>query len=145
MNPDNKPQRQQRASPLMRSLLILASIAALGVFMFSLSGNNSMVEDVALPEIVGAIEEGDVENLTVRGDELVAMTSDGTKLTSLKEPNISAVESLQILGVSPEASGQGNRNSSSRWTSFAARRSSARRDARNRSSISAACLAASSG
>jgi cell division protease FtsH len=102
MNPDNKPKGQQQAAPLMRSVLIIVAIVAIGVFVFSLRGTSSGVETVALPEIVGAIEAGEVENLTVRGDELVATKPDGTSLSARKEPNISAVESLQILGIAPE-------------------------------------------
>ncbi|UCC86415.1 MAG: ATP-dependent zinc metalloprotease FtsH, partial [Anaerolineales bacterium] len=51
----------------------------------------------------GAVEAGEVETLTVRGDLLVATSSDGSSLGARKESNISAVEALQILGASPEA------------------------------------------
>jgi len=58
--------------------------------------------EASLPDIVSAIEAGEVETLTVQGDTLVATLSDGTNLSALKEANISTVEILQALGVSPE-------------------------------------------
>jgi cell division protease FtsH len=77
-------------------------VLAVGAFMFSLAGSGPMVEPVALPDIVAAIESGEVEMLTVRGDSLTAQMADGTSIGARKEPNISAVEALQILGVAPE-------------------------------------------
>ncbi len=104
MNPGNRPQGQeQQSSPLMRSVLLLVIILAVGALLFSLNGNSASVETVPLPEIIGAIESGEVDTLTVQGDLLVVAKTDGSTLGARKEPNISAVEALQILGVSPEA------------------------------------------
>jgi cell division protease FtsH len=58
---------------------------------------------VSLPQIVSAIAAGEVKMLTVRGDVLVATKVDGDKISARKEPNISAVETLQILGAPAEA------------------------------------------
>jgi cell division protease FtsH len=53
----------------------------------------------SLPEIARAIEAGQVENLVVRGDLLVAERNNGSRLGARKEANVSAFESLELLGV----------------------------------------------
>ena len=77
---------------------------AIGAYLiFSLFNRAAGVQEVSLPDIVSAIEAGEVETLVVRGDSLLATKFDGTLLDSRKESNISTVEALQILGASPEA------------------------------------------
>jgi cell division protease FtsH len=60
-------------------------------------------EAAALPDIVDAIETGKIEDLIVSGDQLIATTTDGVSLSAKKESTISALETLQLLGVSDEA------------------------------------------
>jgi ATP-dependent Zn protease len=72
-------------------------------FTFSLFSNAPTMQDVSLSTIVSAIESGQVETLSVRGDDVVAIKFDGTSLSSRKESNISTIEALEILGASPEA------------------------------------------
>jgi cell division protease FtsH len=81
---------------------MLVTLMALGLVMLSMFNVQAPAQAVSLPEIVSAIESNQVETLTVRGDSLVATTTDGDSLAARKEPNISAVEALQILGVSPD-------------------------------------------
>jgi cell division protease FtsH len=100
MNPRNMPQGQN--GQLIRSIVVLAIVLAIGAFLFSLGGPSDRGERSSLAEVAGAIESGEVETLTVRGDDLMAVKNDGTTLSAQKEPNISAVESMQILGVSAE-------------------------------------------
>jgi cell division protease FtsH len=78
-------------------------LATGGFFLLPLFNRAPAVQDVSLPDIVSAIEVGEVETLVVRGDSLLATKFDGTRLGSRKESNISTVEALQILGASPEA------------------------------------------
>jgi len=103
MNPGNRPQkREQQVPPVRRSIVMLVMLVALGLVMLSMFSVRAPVQAVSLPEIVSAIESNEVETLTVRGDSLVATTTNGDSLAARKEPNISAVEALQILGISPE-------------------------------------------
>jgi cell division protease FtsH len=103
MNPDNRPHdREQQVPPIRRSIVMLVTLVALGLVMLSMVNVQAPAQAVSLPEIVSAIEANKVETLTVRGDTLVATTTDGDSLAARKEPNISAVEALQILGVSPD-------------------------------------------
>jgi cell division protease FtsH len=56
----------------------------------------------SLPSIVRAIEAGEVENLIVRDNLLVATKTDDTTISARKETGISAIETLQLLGASDE-------------------------------------------
>lgn len=103
MNPDNRPHnREQQMPPVRRSIVMLVTLVALSLVMLSMFNVQAPAQAVSLPEIVSAIESNQVQTLTVRGDSLVATTTDGDNLAARKEPNISAVEALQILGVSPD-------------------------------------------
>jgi cell division protease FtsH len=105
VTPPNDPQQQkQHASPLVRSIIGVVIMLTTGAYFFlPLFNRAPATENVSLPTVVTAIEAGQVETLIVRGDVLVATKFDGTSLSSRKESNISTVEALQILGVSPEA------------------------------------------
>jgi hypothetical protein len=61
------------------------------------------MQAAALPDIVDAIEAGQVEELVVIGDQLVATTANGASLSAKKESTISALETLRLLGVSDRA------------------------------------------
>jgi len=83
---------------------ILVGVIALGAVLISAyaANNNTQPEVVSLPEIVDAVEAGQVEKITVQGDMIVATTTDGDTLSARKESNISAIEALQLIGASPE-------------------------------------------
>jgi cell division protease FtsH len=61
------------------------------------------IETVNLPALVEAIEAGQVELLTVQGNLLSATLANGNILQTGKEPTISAIETLRLLGTSDEA------------------------------------------
>ena len=104
MNHNNSPEQNEKQLPssLRNWIGIAVLILALVVPMVLISQRQVNTEETSLPDIVSAIEAGEVETLTVQGDTLVATLSDGTNLSALKEANISTVEILQALGVSPE-------------------------------------------
>ncbi|MCL4295083.1 MAG: ATP-dependent zinc metalloprotease FtsH [Anaerolineae bacterium] len=64
---------------------------------------NQAVSAATLSKIVSAVAAGEVKTLAVRGDVLVATKTDGSKITARKESNISAVETLKILGAPADA------------------------------------------
>ncbi len=104
MNPNNDPQRKEQQFPWSgRSIIIAIIILIIGASLFPFNRNEGSARDVPLLEIVSAIETGRVKTLTVQGDTLIATKLDGDTFSARKESNISAVESLQILGASPEA------------------------------------------
>jgi len=102
VNQNNPQPQEQQASPLRRSMIITLIILAIGALLFSFSGPAMDVQEVALPDIVSAIEADRVKTLTVQGDLLLAETTDGLLLSARKESNISTVEALSLLGTSPE-------------------------------------------
>jgi hypothetical protein len=78
VTPHNNPQREeQRSSSLRRSIVMAVFILAMGsYFLLPLFIRTQTVQDVSLPDIVTAIEAGEVETLVVRGDSLVATKFD---------------------------------------------------------------------
>ncbi len=104
MNPEDSPKRkEQQSSPLRRFIIITLAVAAIAAYLFSMNSANVDVQDATLPDIVSAVEAGEVETLTVRGDTLIAAKTDGSRLSTRKESNISTVEALQLLGVPAES------------------------------------------
>ena len=68
MNPENRPQgNEQQRAQFGRSIIIIVAILVIGALFFSLTGGQVSEEVATLPDIVGAIEAGEVETLTVRG------------------------------------------------------------------------------
>jgi len=104
MNGNNNPDHNRRQMLSMRnSLAIVVLIVALILPILIITQSNQVdAEEASLPDVVSAIEANEVETLTVQGDMLIATLSDGTNLSAQKEANISTVEILQALGVSPE-------------------------------------------
>lgn len=63
----------------------------------------TQAQDPPLLEIVQLIKTGEIEMLTVRGNAIIATTTAGTTIDAQKEASISAIETLQLLGVSDSA------------------------------------------
>jgi cell division protease FtsH len=104
MNHDNNPEQNKQQMPSTRNLIAFAAIILAVVLpLVILSQRQQGLQEASLPEIVSAIETGEIEELAVQGDFLIATTTDGTVISARKESNISAVEALQLLGVSPES------------------------------------------
>ncbi len=66
------------------------------------SSPNITPQAAALQYIVRAIQAGQVKSLRVQGDLLIATKTDKTVLMARKEEGVSAVQTLQLLGVPPE-------------------------------------------
>jgi cell division protease FtsH len=133
MNPNDRPKDNKRQLSLTRRWIILAvALLGLGVLLYlsaveresgqgtsSEIGSSTSSSDasqnarsrtndyriVPLAEIVTLVESGQVKSLIVRGDQLTATTLDDTSLKARKESNISAIESLRLLGASEKALG----------------------------------------
>ncbi|MCB0208943.1 MAG: ATP-dependent zinc metalloprotease FtsH [Anaerolineae bacterium] len=59
-------------------------------------------EPSTLPALATMIEDNAIKSLTIRGDLITAETVDGKRLSARKESSVSAFESFQLLGISPE-------------------------------------------
>jgi cell division protease FtsH len=104
MNHDNNPEQNKQQMPSMRNLIGFAAIILAVILpLIILSQRQQNLQEASLPEIVSAIEAGEVKELAVQGDFLIATTTDETVISARKESNISAVEALQLLGASPES------------------------------------------
>ena len=106
MNPENSPKEKDKHLPPLGWSVIIAIVVLVVIFLFSSRNRESSVtetEGVSLPHIVKALEEGEVKRLYVRGDFITAVKLDGSRINARKESSISAIESLQLLGTSPEA------------------------------------------
>lgn len=107
MKPENHPQHNKRFSSRLQMWLIVTGIIILIIlvlrYLFGVeSEQNLPAKEVTLPQMVNTLEAGQVKTLRVRDNLLIAIKTDNTRLSARKEPNISAVETLQLLGVSPE-------------------------------------------
>jgi cell division protease FtsH len=68
-----------------------------------LPGRSRRVERASLPLIVNLVETGAVQSLVVQGNAITARKADGSEVTAQKEPNISTLETLKLLGASDKA------------------------------------------
>ncbi len=108
MSSENSPKskfKKRRLPGLHLWLIVAGTVLVLGLAVMQvISWNNRspLPKQVSVPEIVQAIEAGTVERLVLRGNLMVAEQAEGAGLSARKEANLSALETLQILGASPE-------------------------------------------
>ena len=129
---DNPPKRKKRQWPHLSIWLVISgvilSLALLGYLVMNaqnvrqemaqgksagesakalLTGAQAVKsgkpQPASLLEIVHLVENEQIMSLTVTGNLLTAKTLDGAALTARKEANISAVETLKLLGASDQA------------------------------------------
>jgi len=104
MNQNNNSERNKQQMLSLRNLIgLTVLIIAVIVPLVILSQRQQNPQEASIPDIVSAIEAGEVQELTVQGDLLIATKADDTVISARKESNISAVEALQLLGASPQA------------------------------------------
>ncbi len=85
-------------------IIVGFGLVALLLFISLLSsGGGRDTEDASLRTIAQEVEAGEAERIVVKGDKLTLERQDGTEIESRKEEGISAIETLQRLGVSDEA------------------------------------------
>ncbi|HRV96531.1 MAG TPA: hypothetical protein P5526_30530, partial [Anaerolineae bacterium] len=102
MDSRNDLKKKQQTSPLKRWIFIGVLVLLIGIYGYGVYNSQTRIQEVSLPEVVSAIEAGDVAKLSVQGDTLMVTKTDGTSLQARKESNISTVEALQILGAPAE-------------------------------------------
>jgi len=80
----------------------LASIVLIFLVLMSLSGlfsKSEKIEQIPLSQLAQNIERGAIKSIQVRGDDIVATFSDGTKKSSIKESGSSLLNTLSDYGV----------------------------------------------
>ncbi|MDP2593714.1 MAG: ATP-dependent zinc metalloprotease FtsH, partial [bacterium] len=95
-----KPKRDKFTNSLLTAFLILLLIMT--VYSF-LAESDSDRQEVSLSELSRNITGGQVEEIVVRGDELVVTYSDGVEKFAKKEPQAALSETLRNYGVTPES------------------------------------------
>jgi cell division protease FtsH len=78
-------------------LLILVAAAALSFRL--LPSSNEKPDVLNITDVAREIKEGEIESISVSGDDLTIVRVDGSKIASRKEHNVSLTEALTLLGV----------------------------------------------
>lgn len=84
---------------LISTILILILITSLYSFFV---GREDKPEQIALSQVAGDVREGAVSTIKIQGNKLNLEYADGTKRTSMKDPDASLPETLAAYGVTPE-------------------------------------------
>ncbi|NPA57670.1 MAG: ATP-dependent metallopeptidase FtsH/Yme1/Tma family protein [Aquificae bacterium] len=84
-----------------RSLFIWFLIGALMIFAFNMLGTRQMVDNrVSFSEFIEMVNEGKVEQATIKGEEIIAITKDGKKIETVIPEGYSKIyDILQENGV----------------------------------------------
>ena len=111
---------------MRNNVIYLILLVALAIFLVtSLTRNSQSLPVIEIGALAQMARDGDVERITVSGEELTAKLADGKEVRSRKEGEVSAVETLVNLGVPREAFGDGSDQIKitvqrpSMWTNFA--------------------------
>ncbi len=98
-SPKKAPKRSV-LSYLLSSILVFAILIGLYGALSDIGG--AKIETVALSQVARLVDAGEVKTITVDGQELSIVKTDGTKLKSKKEADAGIVETLGSYNVAPE-------------------------------------------
>jgi len=106
----DKKGRPSVNNPRVRNIFVYVLIlVAIGAILWSVRNQSQQSKPISLSEVVAAINNGNVEKISVSGDDMTITFSDRTALgaaTARKEPTSTGAEQLAALGASPEALGK---------------------------------------
>ena len=77
-------------------------IVAVVFLIYSLLNRSGQAAPIPLSQVAARVEAGEVKEITITGDDLAVVFSDGTQARSLKESGSTLAEQLSALGVSSE-------------------------------------------
>ncbi|HEY0948297.1 MAG TPA: ATP-dependent zinc metalloprotease FtsH [Candidatus Paceibacterota bacterium] len=80
---------------------VLILIALTGIYSL-LMGESTKPEQISLSQVAADVKAGSVSALEISGNEVALTYQDGTKKTSMKDPEASLPETLSAYGVTPE-------------------------------------------
>ncbi len=99
MSPKKEKKLKSVKKPPAWAIVILALVA---FFVLTSFIPISSEEKIPLSQAVKEINEGKVEEITIRGNRIELLTDEGVVKTSLKEPGVGATEALSDLGAEKE-------------------------------------------
>lgn len=88
---------------IRNGMIYFLLVVALGAFLYIILNNqgNNVSETVSIVEIAALVRNGNVQELLVDGDEVIAITG-GAQIGSRKETGVGLIETLQNLGVTDD-------------------------------------------
>jgi len=88
---------------IRNGMIYFLLVVALGAFLYIILNNqgNNVSETVSIVEIAALVRNGNVQELLVDGDEVIAITG-GAQVGSRKETGVGLIETLQNLGVTDD-------------------------------------------
>jgi len=88
------------SSNWIRGGIVILVLLAIGALIPTLKQQiGATGKETTLAELAQKINAGEVESITISGDDLAAEMKDGTVLSTRKEPNTSVYETFSLLGV----------------------------------------------
>jgi cell division protease FtsH len=81
-------------------------LVAIGAILYSYRTQTSQIETETISEVAAAANRGEVDRISVSGDDLIVTYTDKHETRSRKEPGSTAAEQLAALGVTAEARSQ---------------------------------------
>jgi cell division protease FtsH len=94
-------------NPRIRNIFVYVLILlAIGAILWSFRSQSGQAKNLTISEVATAITRGEVDTISVSGDDLNITFKDKSTATARKEPVSTAPEQLTALGVSPEAMSQ---------------------------------------
>ena len=88
---------------IRNGMIYFLLVVALGAFLYIILNNqgNNVSETVSIVEIAALVRNGNVQELLVDGDEVIAITG-GAQIGSRKETGVGLIETLHNLGVTDD-------------------------------------------
>jgi cell division protease FtsH len=100
----DKKGRPNVNNPRVRNIFVYVLILlAIGAILWSFRSQASQAKNLTISEVATAITRGEIDTISISGDDLNITFVDKSTATARKEPVSTAPEQLTALGVSPES------------------------------------------
>jgi hypothetical protein len=100
---ETTPTKLNKIGGFSQQFVITVMIFLALTWGYSLLTDTTATQKVSLSEMAVLVNEYQIKSIEVRGDTLIALKKDDSKVESKKESASSAVETLKDYGVTPEA------------------------------------------
>ncbi len=93
------PKKRRLVMLLAIFAAVLLLVGALAARSVAMGGATQPPQQVPVDQVAKLARQGDIETLTLSGDQVTAKLADGTTVISRKEPQVSILETLRNYGV----------------------------------------------